>query len=109
LAGLQPIPAGDFILPTLDGRKVRLSDFRGQAVLINFWTTWCTACLAEIPALIELQKRHGEKLVILGVSLDYVPDSHGHIGGHGSGLSDRADDGHETMRVMIMRITTRPR
>lgn len=95
LAGLQPIPAGDFTLPTLDGRKVRLSDFRGQAVLINFWTTWCTACLAEIPALVELQKRHGEKLAILGVSLDYVPDSHGHIGEHGSGLSDRADDGHE--------------
>jgi thiol-disulfide isomerase/thioredoxin len=64
-------------------------------VLINFWTTWCTACLAEIPALIELQKRQGENLVILGVSLDYVPDSHGHIGGHGSGLSYRADDGHE--------------
>jgi thiol-disulfide isomerase/thioredoxin len=95
LAGLQPIPAGDFTLPTLDGRKVRLSGFRGQAVLINFWTTWCTACLAEIPALIELQKRQGENVVILGISLDYVPDSHGHIGGHGSGLSDRAADGHE--------------
>jgi thiol-disulfide isomerase/thioredoxin len=51
LAGLQPIPAGDFILPTLEGRKVRLSDFRGQPVLINFWTTWCTACLAEIDQL----------------------------------------------------------
>jgi len=95
LASLQPVPAGDFVLPTLDGRKVRLSDYRGQAVLINFWTTWCTACLAEIPALIELQKRHGEKLAILGVSLDFVPDNHGHMGGHGSGLSDRADDGHE--------------
>jgi len=95
LASLQPVPAGDFVLPTLDSRKVRLSDFRGQAVLINFWTTWCTACLAEIPALIELQKRHGEKLAILGVSLDFVPDNHGHMGGHGSGLSDRADDGHE--------------
>ncbi len=95
LASLQPVPAGDFLLPTLDGRKVRLSDFRGQAVLINFWTTWCTACLAEIPALIELQKRHGERLAILGVSLDYAPDSHGHMGGHGAGLSDRADDGHE--------------
>ncbi|MCL4179702.1 MAG: redoxin domain-containing protein [Verrucomicrobia bacterium] len=95
LASMQPVPASDFVLPTLDGRKVRLSDFRGQAVLINFWTTWCTACLAEIPALIELQKRHGEKLAILGVSLDYAPDSHGHIGGRGAGLSDRADDGHE--------------
>ncbi len=95
LASLQTVPAGDFRLPTLDGRKVRLSDFRGQAVLINFWTTWCTACLAEIPALIELQQRHGEKLAILGISLDYAPDSHGHMGGHGAGLSDRAADGHE--------------
>jgi thiol-disulfide isomerase/thioredoxin len=88
LSSLRPVPAGDFVLPTLEGRKVRLSDFRGQIVLINFWTTWCTACFAEIPALVEIQKRHGEKLAILGISLDYVPGSHGHIGGHGSGLSD---------------------
>jgi len=92
---LQPVPAGDFVLPTLEGRKVRLSDFRGQAVLINFWTTWCTACLAEIPALIELQKRHGEKLAILGISLDIVPDTHGHIGGHGSSLTDANHAGHD--------------
>jgi thiol-disulfide isomerase/thioredoxin len=95
LSSWQPVPAGDFILPTLEGRTVRLSDHHGQAVLINFWTTWCTACLAEIPALVELQKRHGEKLVILGISLDYVPEGHGHIGGHGSGLSDRTHEGHE--------------
>jgi thiol-disulfide isomerase/thioredoxin len=73
-AALDPIPAGDFSLSTLDGRRVSLSDFHGKVVLINFWTTWCTACLGEMPALIELQKRHHEQLVILGISLDCVPD-----------------------------------
>jgi thiol-disulfide isomerase/thioredoxin len=73
-AALEAIPAGDFSLSTLDGRGVRLSDFRGKVVLINFWTTWCTACIGEMPELIELQKRHHEQLVILGVSLDSVPD-----------------------------------
>jgi len=71
---LEPVPAGDFSLSTLDGRRLRLSDFRGKVVLINFWTTWCTACIGEIPELIQLQKRHHDQLVILGVSLDCVPD-----------------------------------
>jgi cytochrome c biogenesis protein CcmG, thiol:disulfide interchange protein DsbE len=50
-------------------------------VLVNFWTTWCPACIGEMPELIELQKQHHDRLVILGVSLDYVPneddDNHG--------------------------------
>ena len=53
-------PAPPAVLVTLDGRRVRLSDFRGKVVLINFWTTWCTACIGEMPELIELQKRHHE-------------------------------------------------
>jgi len=73
-AALEPVPAGDFSLSTLAGRRVRLSDFHGKVVLINFWTTWCTACIGEMPELIELQKRHHDQLVILGVSLDCVPD-----------------------------------
>jgi thiol-disulfide isomerase/thioredoxin len=78
LAGLKPIYAGDFSLPDLDGRQVRLSDFRGKVVLINFWTTWCTACVGEIPELIALQKSHNDDLKILGVSLDAVPDDDSH-------------------------------
>jgi len=77
----QPVPAGDFSLRALDGRLVRLRDFRGKVVLLNFWTTWCPACVGEMPALIALQKRHADRLAIIGVSLDFVPDSHGHIGG----------------------------
>jgi thiol-disulfide isomerase/thioredoxin len=78
----KPVSAGDFSLRALDGRKVRLAEFRGKVVLINFWTTWCPACVSEMPELIALQKRHGDSLAIIGVSLDFVPDSHGHIGGH---------------------------
>jgi thiol-disulfide isomerase/thioredoxin len=82
LTARRPVPAGDFSARALDGQRVRLRDFRGQVVLLNFWTTWCPACVSEMPELIVLQKRHAGRLVVLGVSLDFVPDSHGHLGGH---------------------------
>ena len=89
LAALEPVPAGDFSLSTLDGRRVRLSDFHGKVVLVNFWTTWCTACIGEMPELIELQKQHHERLVILGVSLDYVPnEDDGNHGGDRPSLDE---------------------
>jgi thiol-disulfide isomerase/thioredoxin len=71
----------DFTLQDFQGKRVRLSGFRGKTVLINFWATWCTACLAEIPDLIELHKRLGDRVVILGVALDGLPDEHGPQGG----------------------------
>ncbi len=79
----RPGPAvSDFALEDLNGRTVRLSDFRGRPVLLNFWATWCTACAAELPDLIQLAKRRPEDLVILGISLDGVPDEHGHAAEH---------------------------
>ena len=52
-------------------RKVSLSDYRGKVVLLNFWATWCPPCIAEMPSLIELQKKLKDKdVVILGVSID---------------------------------------
>jgi thiol-disulfide isomerase/thioredoxin len=107
-AARRPVPAGDFQLRTLDGQKVRLSDFRGKVVLVNFWTTWCSACVSEMPELVALQKKHADNLVIVGVSLDYVPDSHGHIGGHAAVEEQKHSDGdhddHEATAAALKRV-----
>jgi thiol-disulfide isomerase/thioredoxin len=66
--------APDFSMKSLDGHTVRLSDFRGKVVVLNFWTTWCTACIDETPELIKLQKLHANDVVVLGASLDFTPD-----------------------------------
>ena len=104
----SPVPAADFELRTLDGQRIRLSDFRGKVVLMNFWTTWCSACVGEMPALVALQKKHGDKLVILGVSLDFVPDSHDHIGGHAAAEEqkhkDSDHDDHEATAAALKRV-----
>ena len=76
------IPAGDFTVTDLEGRAVHLSNFRGKTVVVNFWTTWCTACVGELPELVAAQHRHPEDVVVLGIALDAVPDEHGHLGGH---------------------------
>jgi len=77
VTGQPALTVEDFSLRDLDGRPVRLSDFRGKVVLINFWTTWCTACVSEMPELIALQKKHENDLAVIGVSLDFVPTDDG--------------------------------
>ncbi len=63
--------APDFTLKNLDGDEVRLSDYRGKIVFVNFWATWCGPCRQEVPVFIELQEKFGkDKLVILGISVD---------------------------------------
>jgi peroxiredoxin len=68
---VQGLPAPNFVLPTLDGSTIKLSDFRGKAVLLNFWATWCGPCKVEMPWFADLQKQYGKDgLVILGVAMD---------------------------------------
>lgn len=68
---LQGRPAPDFSLASLDGNTLKLSDFHGKAVLLNFWATWCEPCKVEMPWFVELQKKYGPQgLQILGVAMD---------------------------------------
>lgn len=60
-----------FTLKNLDGKSVKLSDFKGKVLIIDFWATWCPPCKAEIPDFIDLYKTYQKKgLVILGIALD---------------------------------------
>jgi len=63
--------APDFELTDLSGARIRLSDFRGKVVLLNFWATWCPPCVREIPDLIAIREEVGpDRVEVLGVSLD---------------------------------------
>lgn len=63
--------APDFELKSLDGKNVKLSDYRGKAVLLNFWATWCEPCKLEMPWIVDLNKKYGPQgLVTLGVAMD---------------------------------------
>ena len=64
------VMAPDFELISTDGKKLKLSDFKGKVVIINFWATWCPPCRKEIPDFVQLQKEYNSNLQILGVSLD---------------------------------------
>lgn len=65
--------APDFELETLDGDMVKLSDFRGNKVMINFWATWCPPCRAEMP---DMERFHQDKdIVILAVNLTDTENS----------------------------------
>lgn len=65
----------DYTLKDMDGKDVRLSDFRGQPMLINFWATWCAPCRHEIPAFVELvEKYRDQKFIVLGISVDDKPE-----------------------------------
>jgi len=64
-------PAPDFTLESLDGKNLRLSDFHGKAVLLNFWATWCGPCKIEMPWFVDFQKEYGSQgLQIVGVAMD---------------------------------------
>lgn len=59
--------APDFELTSLDGAVVRLSELRGQPVLINFWATWCQPCIVEHPVLIDGARRYQGRARFLGI------------------------------------------
>ena len=76
-SGLIPAPqqgflAPDFELQTTTNETIKLSDLRGQAVLVNLWATWCPPCRAEMPAIEKIHKEYKDDvLVVLAVNMTY--------------------------------------
>ncbi len=63
--------ASDFALTDASGKTVKLQDYRGKILLLDFWATWCTGCKKEIPWFAEFEKTYGAKgLAVVGVSMD---------------------------------------
>ncbi len=60
-------PAPPFTLSDMDGKKVRLEQYRGRVVLINFFATWCVPCRSELPAINRVYRAHQSDLVVLAV------------------------------------------
>jgi peroxiredoxin len=68
-------PAPAFELISEDGKKIRLSDYRGKVVLLNFWATDCGGCVLEIPSFIELQRAYKDRgFTTVGVAMDISYD-----------------------------------
>ncbi len=61
-------PAPDFELISTDGETIRLSDFKGTPVIVNFWATWCGPCRAEFPDFQRAAVDNADQLVIIGVN-----------------------------------------
>jgi thiol-disulfide isomerase/thioredoxin len=64
-----------FTLKDMNGKPVKLSEYKGKVILLDFWATWCGPCKAEIPNFVELQQQYGSQgLVVLGFSVDDTVD-----------------------------------
>lgn len=68
-------PAPRFVLRDLAGHKVSLEDYRGKALVINFWATWCAPCRVEMPWFIDLQRKYASQgFTVVGIDQDFPQD-----------------------------------
>jgi thiol-disulfide isomerase/thioredoxin len=112
-AGAQDLDVGpqkgklapDFEISAFDGSRHRLSDFRGKVVYVNFWATWCTPCIFELPDILELLNRHKDQLLVIAVNrgepLDrarnFMNDLARRDGGNGLNLTVQGMDPDDTL------------
>jgi thiol-disulfide isomerase/thioredoxin len=69
-ADQKPMPLPTFSFPDLNGTPQTSTQWQGNILVLNFWATWCPACLKEIPAFMELQTQFAEKVQFVGIALD---------------------------------------
>lgn len=65
----KKVAAPDFTVFDMDGNEVKLSDFKGQLVIVNFWATWCGPCRSEMPGFEAVYREYGDKIVFMMVNL----------------------------------------
>lgn len=71
MAGNKYPAAPQFVGKTLDGREIRLADYQGKVVLLDFWASWCGPCKQEFPFLVELHRRlKGRNFTVLAINVD---------------------------------------
>ncbi len=69
------IPASDFALQNMDEETIKLSDYRGKVVLLNFWATWCPPCVRELPSMERLQQLVGKDVFkVIAINQMEEPD-----------------------------------
>jgi len=100
--------APDFQLKDLDGQSVRLSDWRGRPVLINFWATWCGPCEVEMPAIQAAYDAHQEEgLVVLAIAVDdSAKNVQGFFERHGLTFQSLMDDGTVSSAYQVFGLPT---
>jgi peroxiredoxin len=71
------MPAAPFEIQTLDGKPLKLNDYRGKHVVLSFWATWVKPCLADVPHLKSVHDHFGKtgKVAVISLSMDDDPDT----------------------------------
>ena len=103
-------PAPDFTLSDLQGQSVSLSDFKGQAVFLDFWASWCGPCIGAVPYLEEIKQRtRDQKVVFLNISLDPADEWHQAVEEHGlTGVHVHSPGGWQSAVAQLYQVQSIP-